>query len=268
MHVDDEVVGVVWPFEVVFTGGICPTFWHKIVDHRTFDLPAYQIDLTPFLDRLRNSEHRIRFSMRGQPNILQNWYVSGHLEIWYSKNLKPTLMSIDELSISPTTNITSTGRVATDNTSFSVMTLASRRESLYSLEYENRQFYQLLNNGSTLFNPVFQRTDFNTPLSYGHYIFSLNATETSSPNGSIALLASLFQVFHRYSISAIDGSVSLEHAEVSTIGTFIQNGNMSLGHGNTSVSFRYSSPRREYVRNVKAVGTQIVYDETDDQLVV
>jgi hypothetical protein len=77
VHIDDQVVGVVMPFEVVFTGGICPGFWERIVGHRTFDLPAYQIDLTPLLDSLRGSGHTIKFNMRGQPNILQNWYVSG-----------------------------------------------------------------------------------------------------------------------------------------------------------------------------------------------
>ena len=29
---DDQVVGVASPFELVFTGGICPGFWRKIVD--------------------------------------------------------------------------------------------------------------------------------------------------------------------------------------------------------------------------------------------
>ena len=28
---DDQVLGVASPFELVFTGGICPGFWRKIV---------------------------------------------------------------------------------------------------------------------------------------------------------------------------------------------------------------------------------------------
>ena len=57
--VDHEPVGVVWPFEVVFTGGICFGFWRRIVGHRTFDLPTYRIDMTPFIPILRNATHSI-----------------------------------------------------------------------------------------------------------------------------------------------------------------------------------------------------------------
>ena len=260
VHIDNEVVGVASPFEVVFTGGLCPGLWSKIVDYRTFDLPAYQVDLTPFLDQLRGSEHQVSFSMQGQPNTLQNWYVSGHLQLWYCRDSLPS--PTNELCIAPTANITSFGEVASDNTSFSVTTLASRRDRLYSVEYENHQFYQLLDNGSTLVQPVFQKTNFDSPLSRGHYIFSMNSTTTGNPDGSFSTNVSLFQVFHRYSISIIDGSVSLEHAEVSTVGTLFVSNNANLSHtnGNTSVMFSFSSTNREYVRNVRAVGSKIVYD--------
>jgi len=260
------------PFEVVFTGGICPGFWERIVAHRTFDLPAYQIDLTPLLDTLRGSKRKIQFSMRGQPNILQNWYVSGHLKIWYSKSLNPSTPSIRPLSfkqhsISSAAQITTIGNVATDNTSFSVITLASRRDDRYTFDYENQQLYQLSDNGSTIFQAISQTTYFDSPLSGGHYVFSLNSIETDRPDGSGSLNASLSQVFHRYSTNVIDGSISLEHAEVSTVGTLVFGVNAStiFSDGNTSVMFSYITPSRKYVKNVRAIGIQIVSNYEIDQ---
>jgi hypothetical protein len=269
VYVDEDIAGVTWPFEVVFTGGICPGFWRKIVDYRTFDLPSYQIDLTPFLDKLKGSQHQVKFKLQGQPNTLENWYVSGHLQIWYSESLNSTSYTdfpAEEVFISPLASIVSTGQVAIDNTSFSVTTLASR-EHPYSLEYENRQSYGLLDNGSTFINTVFQKTNFETHLSSGYYLFSLETIELNYPDGSLNLNASLLQVFHRSTVNIIDGSVSLEHAEVLTTGTFFESGNanFSTSKGDTSVSLKYSSYDREYFRNVKASGTQILYNfETDE----
>lgn len=271
VYVDDQIVGVVWPFEVVFTGGWCPGFWHKIVDHRTFDLPSYLIDLTPLLDHLLGEEHEIRFEIRGQPNTLENWFISGHVQIWHSRSgasmpCSPVSMNYD--SVSPDADLISTGHVAVDNTSFSVTTLAARQESLASLSYENHQSYEVLNNGSTFVQSIFQKTYFETPLFRGHYIFSINVTQTNSPNGTISMNLSLSQVFHRYTTDIIDGSVSLEHAEVSSVGSLIfnENTNVVSSHGNTSVMFRFRSPRREYIRNVTAIGVEIAYDfETDKQ---
>jgi len=271
VHIDDQVVGVVMPFEVVFTGGICPGFWERIVGHRTFDLPVYQIDLTPLLDTLRGSKCKIQFSMWGQPNILQNWYVSGHLKLWYSKSLNPSTLnrplSLKKYCISSTAQITTIGKVATDNTSFSVTTLASRRDGPYRFDYENQQRYRLLNDGSTIFQSMSQTTYFDSPLSGGYYIFSLNSIETDRPDGSGSLNASLSQVFHRYSTNVIDGSISLEHAEVSTVGTLVIGANASaiFSDGNTSVVFSYVTPSRKYVRNVRAIGVQIVSDYEIDQ---
>lgn len=270
VYIDDQIVGVTWPFEVVFTGGWCPGFWSKIVDHRTFDLPAYMIDLTPFLDLLVGGEHEVRFEIRGQPNTLENWFVSGHIQIWYSTSescMPSSSLSTNDHSISPCANIYSIGQVAVDNTSFSVMTFAERQGSLGSLLYENHQSYELLNNGSTFEQSIFQKTYFETSLSRGYYVFSINVTQSESPNGTESLTASISQVFHRYSTDIIDGSVSLEHAEVSSVGiiVFSENINMSFTHGNTSVMFRFSSPSREYIRNVKAIGVEIAYDFERDK---
>jgi hypothetical protein len=148
-----------------------------------------------------------------------------------------------------------------------VTTLASRRDGRDTFDYENQQLYRLSNDGSTIFQTMSQTTYFDSPLSRGYYIFSLNSIETDRPAGSGSLNSSLSQVFHRCSTNVIDGSISVEHAEVSTVGTLVvgANASPSFSDGNTSVMFSYITPGRKYVRNVRAIGPQIVSDYEIDQ---
>ncbi|OJD16057.1 hypothetical protein AJ78_03730 [Emergomyces pasteurianus Ep9510] len=49
LSIDGHMAGVVWPFPVIFTGGIAPGFWRPIVGIDAFDLREPEIDITPFL---------------------------------------------------------------------------------------------------------------------------------------------------------------------------------------------------------------------------
>ena len=265
VYIDRDPVGVVWPFEVVFTGGICPGFWRPIVGHRTFDLPTYRVDLTPFIPYLQKGTHRIGFALRGQPQTLQNWYVSGQLHIWYSNStINSPTPNTENYYISPKANITTIGKVASGNTSFFVNSSASRRDEMYTLEYNNLQSYQLLQNGSVLVQNVTQTIVFNSPLSRGYYIFNLQIKEIDNQDGTIFLDAAISQKFHRSSTDIVDGLVEVEHAEVVSTGILSIGKETNRSQGNTSVLVRYDSPRREYVRDVKAIGFQIISDYERD----
>jgi hypothetical protein len=269
VYIDDVVVGVVSPFEVVFTGGVCPGFWRPIVGHRTFDLPAYPIDLTPFLGHLRNETHQLSFRIQGQPNTLENWYVSAHLQIWLGNgSISSDTSSNSQLglfSIPSNANITTAGLVANDNTSFSATTLTKRQHSLYSLDYQNHQSYQLLNNGSKMVQNFSQTTVFNSSLARGHFVFNLQVEQVDNPDGTVAVNATLNQSFYRS--VGLDGATSLERAEVSTVGVLLIGKSSNLSQGNTSVAVSFSSPRREYTRVVSAIGHQIVSDYEMDRSV-
>jgi len=268
VFIDDYPIGVLWPFEVVFTGGICPGFWRPIVGHRTFDLPSYSLDLTPFISYLRGGRHEIRFEVQGQPHTLQNWYVSGHLRVWSSgpSSLPASASSSPPQSISKKANITVTGNTTNDNTSFTVTTRANRHGQPFILDYENRQTYQGLNNGSTILQSVLQKTSFQTPLSSGHFIFDLEMQESDNPDGTISINANLSQTFHRSTIM-FDGSLIIEHAEVSSSGRLLIGKKRNYSQGNTSVLVNYTSAYREFLRDVRAIGFDIVSDYQEDTLV-
>lgn len=270
VSIDNVPVGVVWPYEVVFTGGICPGFWRPIVGHRTFDLPSYTIDLTPYIDYLRHGTHRIQFAVNGQPNTLQNWFVSGHLRVW-SSNSTNASFPLPDLSeklsdIRPQANVSTSGKVTADNTSFSVTTVATRIGESFSLNYSNQQTYQLLENGLTVIQNLSQKTYFESPLSRGYYIFNLTVEEVDVEDG-IHINATLSQIFHRSITNSLDGSNTVEHAEVQSSGRLLIGKTRNISQGNTSVLVSYNTPRREYVRDVKAIGFQIVSDYEMDKSV-
>ena len=63
VSIDGALVGVVWPFPVIFTGGVVPGLWRPIVGIDTFDLREDEIDITPWLPLLCDGQ-RHNFTIR------------------------------------------------------------------------------------------------------------------------------------------------------------------------------------------------------------
>lgn len=78
--IDGEVVGSEIPFPVIFTGGINPLFWEPIVAIGAFNLPSYDVDLTPFLGKLLDGkEHSFGI---GVNQAISYWLVNANLHLW------------------------------------------------------------------------------------------------------------------------------------------------------------------------------------------
>jgi hypothetical protein len=74
------LVGVVWPFPVVYTGGINPLLWRPITGIGSFSLPSYDIELTAFLGKLLDGEkHEVAFTVT---NAMDTWFVDANLHLW------------------------------------------------------------------------------------------------------------------------------------------------------------------------------------------
>ncbi|XP_031251402.1 peptide-N4-(N-acetyl-beta-glucosaminyl)asparagine amidase A-like [Pistacia vera] len=88
VSLDSEVVGAVWPFTVVYTGGINPLLWRPITGIGSFNLPTYDIEITPFLGNiLEGKTHRIGFSVT---NALNVWYIDANLHLWLDSEYTKT----------------------------------------------------------------------------------------------------------------------------------------------------------------------------------
>ncbi|KAF9263063.1 hypothetical protein L218DRAFT_973246 [Marasmius fiardii PR-910] len=84
--VDGQLAGVVWPYAVIYTGGVTPTNWRPLTAYGTYDAPTYWIDVTPFLPVLlaQDTTHNVTLKVVGQgqnPTINSNWFVSGSLHL-------------------------------------------------------------------------------------------------------------------------------------------------------------------------------------------
>jgi hypothetical protein len=80
------------------------------------DLPTYFLDLTPFAPLLADGKpHQITVDVASAENdhaILQNWYVSGVLQVFTDPSGKPTTGNITRYSVEPFAQTKTTGSVA------------------------------------------------------------------------------------------------------------------------------------------------------------
>ncbi|POS74879.1 hypothetical protein DHEL01_v206723 [Diaporthe helianthi] len=90
---DGNLAGVQWPFPVIFTGGVSPSFWQPIVGIDAFDLKEGEIDVSPWLPVLCDGQpHNLTVNVVGlsddgktatlSPNVTSGWQVTGKLFVW------------------------------------------------------------------------------------------------------------------------------------------------------------------------------------------
>jgi hypothetical protein len=56
LYIDGILAGLVWPFPIIFTGGVAPGYWRPIVGIDAFDLRQPEIDISPFLPMLQDGK--------------------------------------------------------------------------------------------------------------------------------------------------------------------------------------------------------------------
>ncbi|XP_062231312.1 peptide-N4-(N-acetyl-beta-glucosaminyl)asparagine amidase A [Phragmites australis] len=92
VSVDRHFAGSFVPFPVIYTGGINPLFWQPVAALGAFDLPTYDVELTPFLGLLVDGKpHEISLSV---VDGIAEWLVDANLHLWLdptSSNVSATL---------------------------------------------------------------------------------------------------------------------------------------------------------------------------------
>ncbi|KAI9712544.1 MAG: hypothetical protein M1812_006853 [Candelaria pacifica] len=113
LHIDGSLAGVVWPFPVIFTGGLVPGLWRPIVGIDAFDLRENEVDITPWLPLLcdgRRHSYEIRVvgitdDGRGHGSLSRSvghsWLVTGKILLWLdqpgsvTRGFMPSLLRSD-----------------------------------------------------------------------------------------------------------------------------------------------------------------------------
>jgi hypothetical protein len=94
--IDGRFAGFIWPFPVVFTGGVVPGLWRPVVGIDTFDLREYEIDITPWLPMLCDGSpkgHTFAIKVVGveddghghgslSDRVGSNWITTGKIFLW------------------------------------------------------------------------------------------------------------------------------------------------------------------------------------------
>lgn len=98
--VDGRLAGASWPFPVLFTGGVDPGLWRPVVGIDAYDLPSFEIDVTPWLPLLCDGEAHtlgvrvVGFDAAGGDGGLgavgQNWWVTGAVFVWLDEDVDQT----------------------------------------------------------------------------------------------------------------------------------------------------------------------------------
>lgn len=119
LYIDGILAGVVWPFPIIFTGGVAPGLWTPIVGIDAYDLRESEIDITPFVPLLTDGRsHRFSMQIMGYNGTTNDrtaqlvpagpyWVVTGKIFVYKSeldvfgfKGHSPPRTTVSTLAIS------------------------------------------------------------------------------------------------------------------------------------------------------------------------
>ncbi|KAG9090288.1 hypothetical protein FS749_000667 [Ceratobasidium sp. UAMH 11750] len=162
--VDGKLAGVVWPFPVIYTGGVTPTNWRPLTSYGAYNQPTYFVDITPFLPTLTDSAvHNITLAALGQGlsplhSINSNWFISGNVRLSLGSSSTRTTGTIKSYTADPFVSPSVQGSAGPGNKTAYASVGAARRLRIESelvvdgkekrtvvfeqdLKYENGQKY-------------------------------------------------------------------------------------------------------------------------------
>ncbi|XDG03182.1 hypothetical protein ABKA04_002797 [Annulohypoxylon sp. FPYF3050] len=146
--IDGQLAGVSWPFPILFTGGVDPGAWRPIVGIDAFELPSFEIDITPWLGLLTDGQSHT-FQLRvvgfdismedGVGPVGENWWVSGSVFVWLDNTAEQTTsdnfrseVTKPSFEFRPVVGTAITDNGTATNTSFYFALTASRNLTISS----------------------------------------------------------------------------------------------------------------------------------------
>ncbi|XP_016463373.1 peptide-N4-(N-acetyl-beta-glucosaminyl)asparagine amidase A-like [Nicotiana tabacum] len=287
VSLDDVVVGAVWPFTVVYTGGINPLLWRPISGIGSFNLPSYDIEVTPLLGKiLDGSIHKISFSVT---NALNVWYIDANLHLWLDKKSVKTQGKLLEysnlpLSFSLASNfkgldgsfVTNARRSISLNgwvkSSYGKITTRSSQD----LSYSNKI---VMGNEANL-QIVDQTIDFNdnvyakTPSFSGHVLesfkkfqFHLYSDGVEIGDKSYASISNVSLIFDEKRLKGFKNGTStssIQNVQKAQGYMFLKDQSIVNGVGSTQQTYKYDENSGCYFRNISSSNYTVIFDKVSN----
>ncbi|TFK29941.1 hypothetical protein FA15DRAFT_630689 [Coprinopsis marcescibilis] len=291
--VDGRVAGVAFPYATIFTGGFVPAAWKPIPAYPAHDLPTYFIDLTPFLPVLVDGKaHSFTIEViSGEEDrrILENWYVSGILQVFTHSSERPTRGRIIDYMVDqyPTTSTTGSvdagGHVdirvsATRNLLISSEVIdGSGRTNRVSwsqkLNFKNEQRFEIVSDTETVIVVKQSATGLTSSLHNGRSVlldtfdYPLELNFTISGPGAIYRKLEVDHAYKRdlLPLPIVTRTMIINHQLANGLYTISPTGNFGNGSNSNVLSF-LDDEGNTYRRRVNSVFNNITLDEITGNL--
>ncbi|RVW42982.1 Peptide-N4-(N-acetyl-beta-glucosaminyl)asparagine amidase A [Vitis vinifera] len=257
VSLDGELVGAVWPFTVIHTGGVNPLLWRPISAIGSFNLPSYDIEITPFLGNLLDGKsHGLGFSVT---NALNVWFIDANLHLWLDNKSKRTqgkLLGHNSKSSSSISTLSMEGL----NASF----LIHSTRSISSVDGSNRESE----------NPSYKRSSF-----YIAAFFNLCCQSTKTfplnlyydiinqGNGNFVAKSKIklgFNEKRSKKLGSTSSKIALKNLQKGRGNMHVEGNLVTNGTAATSQVYEYVDPKGCYFRNVSSSNGTILYDEASN----
>ncbi|CAI9088806.1 OLC1v1023243C1 [Oldenlandia corymbosa var. corymbosa] len=287
VSLDGVVAGSVWPFPVVYTGGINPLLWRPISGIGSFDLPSFNIEITPYLGNLLDAKtHAFVFSVT---NALNVWYIDANLHLWIDKKSAKTEGKLKEHETPPLTISTLSNIKGTD-ASFSshisrIITSSGWVKSSYgtvttkSIQVLNYTNFMVVGNEGNM-QIVNQTIDYNDKVtvkmpsssqmsfaSLKNFPLYLYTDSVDQKNGTYNSVSNISRAFNEKKKLITDHGVAASSLRNLQQGesTMLVKGNLVLsGLGSTRQVYKYDDNKFCYLRNISSSNYTILHDKVRD----
>ncbi|XP_028763690.1 peptide-N4-(N-acetyl-beta-glucosaminyl)asparagine amidase A-like [Neltuma alba] len=284
------VVGAIFPFTVIYTGGFNPLMWRPISGIGSFDLPTYDLEMTPLLGKILNGQtHSLGFIVDHALNV---WYIDANLHLWLDGKSKKTEGKLSDyiskpLVVKPLVSSDSGGSnepfwtgartyVSTEGwvkSSYGNITTGFLQNSFYinSMAIENAGTTQIVTQVILSNDSVYIRFPSSGPphlITETHRNFSLyfHSDEMREENKTISVVNITLGFAERKSLSAESGfsNSSLRNVQNGQGSIVLEDRLVAGGFGTTQQDYNYGSNEFCYFRNVSSSNYTILYDKVGD----
>lgn len=296
LYIDGVLAGVVWPFPIIFTGGVTPGFWRPIVGIDAFDLRQPEIDISPFLPLITDGQdHSFEIRVVGldlssdgsatlSNTVGSNWVVTGNIFLYLdSKNVfssSGNLMPIVDAAapeVSVSRNLNHDLAKKNESLSYSVLVRRTLTVSLpdvswsQNLSYSNhnlldRQGLDQVTHQSTLGVNTVTRNQQSNHVSFEYPLTVITTTHSAADGSTIdaqmkrglTIEATDLTGISTYTMNA--GSSSLRTRQWGNAHYISKVDGNSTSFGDTTTTLESEAGGKSNSRNVRVVNGSIAHD--------